>query len=143
MNKCTLIGRIASVKVVAGDVLTYQIVTDDPYKDKNGNWQSRVSNFFVTMFGRRAQALRDSNFLRKGHLVSVEATIRSTSYVVDGRTVYGYDFIIEDIQLLSRTLDEMIENRDRYRGSGHVDHIPDVNHIGDVNHIPEFVDSPF
>lgn len=131
MNKCTLIGRIGSVKRVASDVLTYQIVTDDPYKDKDGNWQSRVSNFFVTMFGKRAQALGDSNYLKKGHLVSVEATIRSTSYTVEGRTVYGYDFIIDDIQLLSRTLDEMIESRDRYRAHS------------DVNHVPDLIDVPF
>lgn len=135
MNKVTLIGRLADVKgrvsKTGSHSTVFQIVVSESYKDSSGIHQKIVSNFFPVLFGKRAEGINNSIRagkapFKKGHLVSIEATVRSNSYVTaNGETKHGYDFIIDNIQLLSRTLDEMIESRNKYQQSSDATHVSD------------------
>lgn len=135
MNKVTLIGRLADVKgrVSKNGIhsTVFQVVVSESYKDSAGEYQKIVSNFFPVLFGKRAEGINNAIRagkppFKKGHLVSVEATIRSNSYVVAGETKHGYDFIVDNIQLLSRTLDEMLEARQKYQQSSDATHVSDT-----------------
>ena len=132
MNKFILTGRVAKVSFKATekvDVLSLQIITSESYKDAQSNWKEITDSFFCTMFGKRAKALYESAFIKKGYLLEVQGKMRSKSYEKDGLTVYGHDFILEDVQLLARTLDEMIASRNKYKSSGHSDNIiPDTDY---------------
>lgn len=137
MNKVTLIGRLADVKgrvsKTGSHSTVFQIVVSESYKDSSGEYQKIVSNFFPVLFGKRAEGINNSIRagkppFKKGHLVSIEATVRSNSYVINGETKHGYDFIIDNIQLLSRTLDEMLEARNKYQQSSDATHVPDADY---------------
>lgn len=137
MNKITLIGRLADVKgrvSKAGNHSTvFQVVVSESYKDSSGEYQKVVSNFFPVLFGKRAEGINNAIRagkapFKKGHLVMIEATVRSNSYVDNGETKYGYDFIVDKIELLVRTLDEMIEARNKYQQSADATHVPDADY---------------
>ncbi len=132
MNKVTIIGRLADVKGRVSKNGThstvFQVVVSESYKDSAGEYQKIISNFFPVLFGKRSEGINNAIRagkapFKKGHLVSIEATIRSNSYVVNGETKYGYDFIVDNIQLLSRTLDEMLEARQKYQQSSDATHV--------------------
>ena len=132
MNKFILTGRVAKAvgfkSTSSVDVLSIQIITSESYKDSEGNWKEITDSFFCVMFGKRAKALHEANFIKKGYLVEVQGKMRSKSYEKDGHTIYGHDFVLEDIQLLARTLDEMLESREKYKSSGHSENIPDTDY---------------
>lgn len=137
MNKITLVGRLADVKgrvSKAGVHSTvFQIVVSESYKDSSGEYQKIVSNFFPVLFGKRAEGINNAIRagkapFKKGHLVMIEATVRSNSYVDNGETKYGYDFIVDKIELLVRTLDEMIEARNKHQQSSNASHVPDQDY---------------
>lgn len=137
MNKITLIGRLADVKGRVSKNGThstvFQVVVSESYKDSSGEYQKVVSNFFPVAFGKRAEginkAIRQGKPpFKKGHLVMIEATVRSNSYVDNGETKYGYDFIVDKIELLVRTLDEMIEARNKYHNSSTADYVAEQDY---------------
>ena len=145
MNKITLIGRLADVKgrvSKSGNHSTvFQIVVSESYKNSSGEYQKIVSNFFPVLFGKRAEGINNAIRagkapFKKGHLISIEATVRSNSYVINGETKHGYDFIIDNIQLLSRTLDEMLEARNKYQQSS------DATHVSDAAGYDEIITEP-
>ena len=130
MNKFILTGRVAKIGFKSTDkvdVLSIQIITSESYKTE-GEWKEITDSFFCVMFGKRAKALYESTFIKKGYLVEVQGKMRSKSYEKDGHTIYGHDFVLEDIQLLARTLDEMIESRQKYKSSGHSQNVPDTDY---------------
>ena len=137
MNKITLIGRLADVKGRVSKTgvhsTVFQVVVSESYKDSSGDYQKVVSNFFPVLFGKRSEGINNAIRagkppFKKGHLVMVEATVRSKSYVDNNETKYGYDFIIDKIELLVRTLDEMIQSRDQHRQSSNAGHVPDQDY---------------
>lgn len=135
MNKITLIGRLADVKgrVSKNGIhsTVFQLVVSESYKDSSGEYQKIVSNFFPVLFGKRAEGINNAIRagkapFKKGHLVSIEATVRSNSHTVNGEIKHGYDFIVDKIELLSRTLDEMLEARQKYQQSSDATHVSDT-----------------
>lgn len=132
MNKFILTGRVAKAVGFKStdkvDVLSIQIITSESYKDSEGSWKEITDSFFCVMFGKRAKALYEANFIKKGYLVEVQGKMRSKSYEKDGHTIYGHDFVLEDVQLLARTLEEMIASREKYKSSGHSENIPDTDY---------------
>lgn len=129
MNKVTFIGRLADVQHFNTNGVfrtVFHIVVEEEFYNKHTNQYDKIiSNFFPVLFGKRSEglALAQNPVFKKGHLVSIEARIRSSQYTVNGTTKYGYDFIVEDINLLSRTLDEMLASRQAYQASNNAHHV--------------------
>ena len=138
MNKVTLIGRLADVKGRVSKSgyhsTVFQVVVSESYKDSSSSeYKKVVSNFFPVLFGKRAEGINNAIRagkapFKKGHLVMIECTVRSNSYVDNGQTKHGYDFIVDRIELLVRTLDEMIEARNKYQNSSNIDYVPDTDY---------------
>lgn len=85
-------------------------------------------------------AAQKAAIFKKGHLVSVNGTVRSNTYEKDGQTVRSYDFIIDPtrqgLKIECRTFDEMLESRQKYESQS------DVTHVGTNVEFPQGVVVP-
>lgn len=133
MFKATIIGRLAAdpeLRVIKGNrhMLTFSVVADNGYKDKTtGKYVPQNNTVIITVFGARAEAMARSQYLKKGHLVYVEATCQQSSYVKDGITRYTTNYILDDVKRLAKTLSEMNQSQMQYS-----DTIPD-EHLNNLD----------
>lgn len=130
MFKATIIGRLAAnpeLRVIKGNrhMLTFSVIADNGYKDKNGKYVPQNNTVMITVFGARAEAMARSQYIKKGHLVYVEATCQQSSYVKDGVTRYTTNYILDDVKRLSKTLSEM--NKSQYTDTVPEEHL---NNLG-------------
>lgn len=78
INKVTLIGRLGKDPEVrtlesGTQVAKFTLATDEPYKDKNGEWQSNTEWHTIILW--RELAERAEKQLKKGYLVYIEGKI--------------------------------------------------------------------
>lgn len=78
VNKVTLIGRLGKdpeVRTLESGVqyAKFSLATDEPYKDKNGEWQSNTEWHNIVLW--RELAERAEKQLKKGYLIYVEGKI--------------------------------------------------------------------
>lgn len=83
VNKVILVGRLGRDPEVrympSGDpIATFSIATDEQWKDKNGERQTRTEWHNITLFGKLGEI--SGQYLKKGSLVFIEGKIQSRKY---------------------------------------------------------------
>ena len=112
LNKVILIGRLGrdpEVRYIPnGDaVANFSIATDEQWKDRDGNRQTRTEWHSITIYRKLGEIA--GQYLRKGSLVYIEGRIQSRKYTgKDGIERTAYDIIGNEMKMLggnSNTLD--------------------------------------
>ncbi len=83
INKVTLVGNLGKDPEVrhlesGSSVARFSLATNESYRDKDGNWQTRTEWHVVVVW--RALAERAERDLKRGSLVYIEGKLRTRSY---------------------------------------------------------------
>ena len=104
LNKVILIGRLGrdpeTRYMPNGDaVCNFSIATDESWKDKNGQRQTRTEWHAITMYRKLAEIA--AKHLQKGSLVYLEGRIQSRKYTgKDGIERTAYEIVCSEIKML-------------------------------------------
>ena len=104
LNKVILIGRLGrdpeTRYMPNGDaVCNFSIATDESWKDKNGQRQTRTEWHAITMYRKLAEIA--AKHLQKGSLVYLEGRIQSRKYTgKDGIERTAYDIVCSEMKML-------------------------------------------
>jgi len=104
LNKVILIGRLGRDPecryMPNGEaVCNFSIATDESWKDKNGQRQTRTEWHAVTMYRKLAEIA--AQYLKKGSQVYIEGRIQSRKYTgKDGIERTAYDIIASEMKML-------------------------------------------
>lgn len=104
VNKVILIGRLGrdpeTRYMPSGDAVTnFSIATDEQWRDRNGERQTRTEWHNITLFGKLGEIA--SQYLRKGSQVFIEGRIQSRKYNgKDGIERIAYDIIGSEMKML-------------------------------------------
>lgn len=104
LNKVILIGRLGrdpeTRYMPNGDaVCNFSIATDESWKDKNGQRQTRTEWHAITMYRKLAEIA--AQYLQKGSLVYLEGKIQSRKYTgKDGIERTAFDIIASEMKML-------------------------------------------
>jgi single-strand DNA-binding protein len=114
INKVTLIGNLGKDPEVkhlesGASVARFSVATNENYRDKEGNWQTRTEWHVVVVW--RALAERAERDLKKGSLVYVEGKLRTRNY----QDSNGVERSITEVEgQLLRPLDRKDRNDDSF-----------------------------
>lgn len=109
VNKVILVGRLGrdpeTRYLPSGDAVTnFSIATDEQWRDRNGERQSRTEWHNITLFGKLGEIA--GQYLRKGSLVFIEGRIQSRKYTgKDGIERVAYDIIGNEMKMLGSKQD--------------------------------------
>lgn len=100
MNKVFLAGNVCKdpegrVGQGGSFVLRLRVATNESYVDKDKNRQVRTEYHNVVVFGPRGEAL--SRFMTNGMSVTIEGSLRTSSYEKDGQKRYSTDVIAANV----------------------------------------------
>ena len=116
VNKAILIGRLGRDPEVRytpnGEaVANFSIATDEQWKDKNGERQTRTEWHNITLYRKLGEIA--GQYLRKGSLVYIEGRIQSRKYTgKDGVERTAYEIIGNEMKMLgSKELGVKAANR--------------------------------
>lgn len=104
LNKVILIGRLGRDPecryMPNGDaVCNFSIATDESWKDKNGQRQTRTEWHAITMYRKLAEIA--AQYLKKGSLVYLEGRIQSRKYTgKDGIERTAYEIVCSEMKML-------------------------------------------
>ena len=104
LNKATLIGRLGRDPEVRympnGDaVCNFSLATDESWKDKNGQWQTKTEWHNVIMYRRLAEIA--GQYLKKGSQVYLEGKIQSRKYTdKNGVERTAYEIVCHEMKML-------------------------------------------
>ena len=104
LNKVILIGRLGrdpeTRHMPNGDaVCNFSIATDESWKDKNGQRQTRTEWHAITMYRKLAEIA--AKYLQKGSLVYLEGKIQSRKYTgKDGIERTAYEIVCSEMKML-------------------------------------------
>ena len=104
LNKVILIGRLGrdpeTRYMPNGDaVCNFSIATDESWKDKNGQRQTRTEWHAVTLYRKLAEIA--AQYLQKGSLVYLEGKIQSRKYTgKDGIERTAYEIVCSEMKML-------------------------------------------
>ncbi|MDF7676682.1 single-stranded DNA-binding protein [Neisseriaceae bacterium ESL0693] len=104
VNKVILVGRLGrdpeTRYMPSGDAVTnFSIATDEQWRDRNGERQTRTEWHNITLFGKLGEIA--SQYLRKGSQVFIEGRIQSRKYNgKDGVERIAYDIIGNEMKML-------------------------------------------
>lgn len=104
LNKVILIGRLGrdpeNRHMPNGDaVCNFSIATDESWKDKNGQRQTRTEWHAITMYRKLAEIA--AQYLKKGSQVYIEGRIQSRKYTgKDGIERTAFDIIASEMKML-------------------------------------------
>ena len=104
VNKAILIGRLGRDPEVRytpnGEaVANFSIATDEQWKDKNGERQTRTEWHNITIYRKLGEIA--GQYLRKGSLVYIEGRIQSRKYTgKDGVERTAYEIIGNEMKML-------------------------------------------
>lgn len=104
MNKVILIGRLGQDPVVrtfqgGGSVCAFSIATDNTWKDKNGQKQSKTTWHQISVFGKAGDVC--AKYLSKGSSVAVEGRYESDQFTdKNGVERTSFKVIAENVQFL-------------------------------------------
>ncbi len=110
VNKVILVGRLGRDPEVrympSGDAVTnFSIATDEQWRDRNGERQTRTEWHNITLFGKLGEIA--GQYLRKGSLVYIEGRIQSRKYTgKDGIERTAYDIIGNEMKMLGSKNDQ-------------------------------------
>ena len=105
LNKVMIIGRIQPNDpelryTQSGQAIcTFKIVTDESYKDKDGQTHERAEWHRIVFWGKAGEII--AQYMQKGRRIYVEGRIQSRQYDHEGQTRYiteivGNDFVFLD-----------------------------------------------
>ncbi len=106
LNKVTLIGNLGSdpeLKYTPSGkaVANFNIATNEQWKDKDGQQQSRTEWHRIVVWGRQAEIAKD--FLRKGKQIYLEGRLQTRSYDdKDGNKRYITEIVSNQFLMLGR-----------------------------------------
>ena len=109
VNKVILVGRLGrdpeTRYMPSGDAITnFSIATDEQWRDRNGERQTRTEWHNITLFGKLGEIA--SQYLRKGSQVFIEGKIQSRKYTgKDGIERMAYDIIGNEMKMLGNRND--------------------------------------
>ena len=101
LNRATLLGNLGAdpeLRFTQGGqpVLSLRMATQESYLDKNKERKERTDWHNVVIWGKRGEAL--AKFLRKGAMVYVEGSIRTSSYDDrEGNKRYKTEIVASDL----------------------------------------------
>ncbi|WP_314252892.1 single-stranded DNA-binding protein [Eikenella halliae] len=104
LNKVILIGRLGRDPecryLPNGDaVCNFSIATDESWKDKNGQRQTRTEWHAITMYRKLAEIA--AQYLKKGSQVYIEGRIQSRKYTgKDGIERTAYEIVCSEMKML-------------------------------------------
>ena len=104
LNKVILIGRLGrdpeTRYMPNGDaVCNFSIATDESWKDKNGQRQTRTEWHAITMYRKLAEIA--AQYLQKGSQVYIEGKIQSRKYTgKDGIERTAYEIVCSEMKML-------------------------------------------
>lgn len=104
VNKVILVGRLGRDPEVrympSGDaVANFSVATDEQWRDRNGERQSRTEWHNITLFGKLGEIA--GQYLKKGSQVFIEGRIQSRKYTgKDGVERIAYDIIGSEMKML-------------------------------------------
>lgn len=104
LNKAMIIGRIQPNDpelryTQSGQaVCTFKIVTDESYKDKDGNTHERAEWHRVVFWGKAGEII--AQYMKKGRQIYVEGRIQTRQYEQDGQTRYVTEIVGSDFTFL-------------------------------------------
>lgn len=122
INKVILIGRLGrdpeTRYMPSGDAVTnFSIATDEQWRDRNGERQTRTEWHNITLFGKLGEIA--SQYLRKGNQVFIEGRIQSRKYNgKDGVERIAYDIIGNEMKMLGSRNDGGSAGYDSPSGGG-------------------------
>ena len=109
VNKVILVGRLGrdpeARYMPNGDAVTnFSIATDEQWRDRNGERQTRTEWHNITLFGKLGEIA--GQYLRKGSQVFIEGKIQSRKYTgKDGIERMAYDIIGSEMKMLGNRND--------------------------------------
>ena len=109
VNKVILVGRLGrdpeTRYIPSGDAITnFSIATDEQWRDRNGERQTRTEWHNITLFGKLGEIA--NQYLRKGNHVFIEGKIQSRKYTgKDGIERTAYDIIGNEMKMLGNRND--------------------------------------
>lgn len=105
LNKAQVIGHLGQdpeARYMPDGTVTasFNVATDESYKDKNGQIVEKTEWHKIALFGRLAEIARD--YLKKGSKVYVEGKLRTRKWVhkEHGHDCYSTEIVASDIQML-------------------------------------------
>ena len=104
LNKVILIGRLGRDPETrympnSDAVCNFSIATDESWKDKNGQRQTRTEWHAITMYRKLAEIA--GQYLKKGSQVYLEGKIQSRKYTgKDGIERTAYDIVANEMKML-------------------------------------------
>src|SRR5271168_2764410 len=83
VNKVILVGRLGrdpETRFTTGGqaVASFSVATDETYKDRNGERQKRTEWHKIVAWGKKAEFAQQ--YLKKGNLIYIEGSIRSSEW---------------------------------------------------------------
>ena len=109
VNKVILVGRLGrdpeARYMPNGEAVTnFSIATDEQWRDRNGERQTRTEWHNVTLYGKLGEIA--NQYLRKGSQVFIEGKIQSRKYTgKDGIERTAYDIIGNEMKMLGNRND--------------------------------------
>lgn len=142
INKVILVGNLGrdpEVRYLEGNVAVarFPLATNESYKDKSGNWQTRTEWHDIVLWRQLAERAEKS--LKKGSLVFVEGKLTHRKWQdSQGQDRYTTEVVASVLRILDkREADDM--NRSSNQGSGMSGVSPDFNQpdiSGDEDDLP-------
>ncbi|MGN0383000.1 MAG: single-stranded DNA-binding protein [Eubacterium sp.] len=96
MNQFFLSGRIANTPDVRISPTPNKSVAHFSLASKR-DYSSVTDYFTFTAFGNKAEFIK--KYLHKGMQVYIKSRIQNNIYEKDGKKVYDFDFIVEEIEI--------------------------------------------
>ena len=113
LNKVQIIGRIQpndpELRYTQSNqaVCTFKIVTDESYKDKDGNMHERSEWHRIVFWGKAGELI--SNYMKKGSRIYVEGRIQTRQYEQDGQQRYITEIVGQDFLFLDGNKEDRVE----------------------------------
>lgn len=103
VNKVTLIGNLGKdpkLKYTPSGtaVANFSIATEESYKDKSDQWQTKTEWHNVVLWSRLAEIAGE--YLKKGNKVYIEGRLQTRSWEKDGVKRYTTEIVGQELVLL-------------------------------------------
>jgi single-strand DNA-binding protein len=104
-NQFQFIGNLTTdptISITPGSksVATIDIAVDASYKNSDGEKVEKTNFFRIKAWGKLGE--NAGQFLAKGSSIFVQGVINNNNYTKGDDTVYGFEFVAENIQYLSK-----------------------------------------
>ena len=103
-NTASIIGRLGSDPEIktfenGGKIANFTVATSEKWKDKTtGETKESTEWHRVTANGKLVDVIEE--YVKKGHLISIDGKLRTRSWEKDGVTMYTTEIIVRDMVML-------------------------------------------